>query len=207
VRSDIFSGSVLGIAAHPDDLEYGCFGTLFKFRSNFSLAIYIASLGGENDPTSGLDRKRECENALAYLNPDKIVFREKVGVDSYLEIVQELETIIKSENVSLVLVPSHRDSHQDHRKVSKMAISAIRRSDISVLFYSLLSSDLSFRARLFVDITDCFYLKMKALKSHKSQSQKYYMSEKYLEIFHSDSFANLHGIECVERFEIDRLFL
>ena len=56
---------VLAIGAHPDDVEFSCYGYLSKLKDKGAeIAVYIASNGCLGDPTSGPHRLKESEKAL-----------------------------------------------------------------------------------------------------------------------------------------------
>ena len=51
---------VLCIGAHPDDVEYGMVGSMYKFR-NTQFDVLILSEGGDFDESTGKKRQLECE--------------------------------------------------------------------------------------------------------------------------------------------------
>ncbi len=203
-----FTGNILAIGGHPDDLEYACFGTLYRFRNNCSIFCYVATIGGLRDFTSGYTRKLESEVALHLFKPKKVFWIDEIGIDygEYSNIVADLEKIIYLNKINLVMAPSKSDSHQDHRLISDITVSALRRSNAILLFYPTLTT-LEFNAKLFVDISRVFKMKKKALSLLVSQKDKPYMTDEYLEIFNHDSFASLHGLNYVEKFDIGGAFL
>lgn len=203
-----FTGNILSIGGHPDDIEYGIFGTLCKFKNSCSIFCYIATVGGLGDFTSGPSRRLESEIALNLLKPKKVYWVDEIGIDcgEYSNIVSELEKIIYLNKINLVMTPSKSDSHQDHRLISDITVSALRRSNATLLFYPTLTT-IEFNAKLFVDISKAFKIKKKALSLLVTQKDKPYMSDEYLEIFNHDSFASLHGLNYVEKFDIGGAFL
>ena len=205
---NIFSGNVLACGAHPDDIEYACFGTLCKLKETCSIFCYVATLGGIGDPTSGENRRIESELSLSLIEPEKMLWGDRIGIhyESYSDIVSTLEQIIYNNDIRLVLTPSKSDSHQDHRLISDITVSALRRSNATLLLYPTLTT-IEFNAKVFVDISNVFYKKKKALSMLVSQKNKSYMSDKYLEIFNQDSLASLHGLNYVEKFDIGGMFL
>ncbi len=208
-RMDImFTGNILAVAAHPDDIEYACFGTLCRFKKDCSIFCYVATVGGLKDFTSGPTRRLESEIALNLLKPKEVYWIDEIGIDygEYSNIVWELEKIIYLNKINCVMTPSKSDSHQDHRLISDITVSALRRSNATLLFYPTLTT-IDFNAKLFVDISKVFDKKKKALSFLISQKDKPYMSDEYLEIFNHDSFASLHGLNYVEKFDIGGAFL
>lgn len=200
---------ILVCGAHPDDIEFSVFGTLCKISTlNAQIVCYVATCGGKNDPTGGMVRIEESEKALRLIPRVRVIARPNrrgLIVENYAENVWDLEKIIDEVNPDLILVPSHQDTHQDHRMMHDITMSAVRRRRISILFYATLSSD--FKANFFVDIGEYFKKKKKALRCHISQQGKSWMTDEYLESFNSDIHAKLIGIKYSERFETGRLFL
>ena len=206
----MFDGKkILAIGAHPDDIEYGCFGTLYKNRLTSKIGCYIATAGGANDDTSGVERLQHSNNALDFLKPEYVAWRHEIGdlQEKYAQITAAVEKIILNHKVEVILTHTFHDTHQDHRTMFDITLSAARRLPVTILAYAPLSSTPRFQPTIFVDISSAINAKRMALNYHFTQHNKSYMKTKYLEIYHSDSFASLHGFSCVERFELIRAFL
>lgn len=208
----MFRGSrTLIVASHPDDIEFGAFGTLLRFGGEMKkLYFYIATLGGEGDESNKFaDRKNESERALKLLNPDNIFWFDRIGLkrDEYHSEVARIEGIMRLYAIDLILSIGPHDSHQDHRLMSDIVSTAVRRMPVAILYYATPSISLEFSPRMFVDITDYLRSKLAALKHHESQESKPYMTSEYLEVFHSDPYAALRGMRYVEKFEVERFLL
>jgi LmbE family N-acetylglucosaminyl deacetylase len=201
-------GKILAIGAHPDDVEFGCLGFLLKHR-DAEIFVYVASLGSIGDPMTGPQRKLESLNALSCLSAKQIVFREKSGVvhNDFEEILGELRVLIESHDPDLILTLGPHDTHQEHRLIHQITVAAARRLNATVLNYGIISNTPQFSPSIFVDISDQFNQKREALVYHKSQARKYYMTNDYLEIFHSDKYACLHGVRYCEAYEVVRMFV
>ena len=206
----MFTGKrILAIGAHPDDVEYGCFGTLYRCHADSSIYCYIASAGGTNDETSGVNRLQHSNEALSLLSPEYVAWRSTIGSlqENYAAITADIEKRILDANIEIILTHTSHDTHQDHRLMHDITLSAARRLPVTILAYAPLSSTPSFHPTIFVDILSVYHHKQIALNFHTSQLDKSYMSREFLRIYHSDSFASLHGFPCVERFELIRAFL
>lgn len=202
--------NILAIGAHPDDLEYAVFGTLMKARLTSDIYCYVATMGGENDNTSGKLRIRQSCKALKLLAPCKIFWNTFIGVKEakYSDFVKAIEDIIQKYKIDLVLTHSKNDSHQDHRLISDISITAMRRCSASLLFYNGLSRDTIIRPNFFVDITDVFELKKQALAYHETQKGKWYMDSHFIEVWNSNGYPYLHtGMRYSEIFETGRIFV
>lgn len=199
---------VLAIGAHPDDIEFGCLGYLLKLNAAVEKHLYVASLGSAGDPSTGIVRKEESIKALQCVKPKSVHFRAKTGVEStdFHEVLQELTGLVTDVNPDLILCLGPHDTHQEHRRMYEIMIAAARRSRASILTYGILSNTLDFKPSHFVDIGEVYSEKKAALKVHASQKDKYYMTDEYVEIFHSHNYASLHGLRYCEAYEIVRIF-
>jgi LmbE family N-acetylglucosaminyl deacetylase len=202
------NATILAVGAHPDDLEYGCLGTLLKYGKPKKVVTYVASMGTRGDPTATPARVAESRKALKVVDVVETRYREKVGVqlDDYAEVVSELEDLLRAYSFTLILTHGRKDSHQEHRLLFEMVITAARHGASSILTYGILSNTPDFCPNIFVDISGQYQTKLTALACHESQRHKHYMSPDYIQAFHSRSYASLHGKPYVECFEIFRLF-
>ena len=175
---------ILVIGAHPDDVEYSCLGFLLKQKSLGSkIFAYTASLGGLNDATSGLERKAESDAALG-LNGFQKFYTLNNNFD-YFEIEAEIRNLVLVFDIDCVLVHSPLDTHQDHRKVHDITLSAIRRIGLSLIFYRSVSTTREFVPNLQVGVDEFIDVKMKTLLLHRSQQAKVYMQKHMIENFHT----------------------
>lgn len=199
---------ILAIGAHPDDIEYGCFGLLAQFHKTSEIFCYVMSAGCEKDPSSGPARLAESKQALSLLKPKSIVLKTTKGIfqKDFEEHVSHLFSFIEKHKPDLILTHGPHDTHQEHQLVYQITMAAARRSDASILRYGILSNTLDFSPRYFIDIDKYFPLKKKALKTHKSQAKKHYMSDEYLQIFHQNKNMNLYKNCLSESYEIERIF-
>jgi LmbE family N-acetylglucosaminyl deacetylase len=159
--------NILAIAPHPDDLEYGCGGTLAKMAAaGHSINLMVMTkgeMGGEPDR-----RRREME-ASAKLLKAKLFWSRWLDTQVPLskEVIQDIEGVIKHVKPLLIFSPFPHDTHQDHRNVSQATVTATRYAR-NVLFYeSPTSSD--FSPTVFVDIGAALKTKFALLKAHRSQ--------------------------------------
>jgi LmbE family N-acetylglucosaminyl deacetylase len=202
--------NILAIGAHPDDIEYGCLGLLLKQKKlNSKISLFVASVGSKGDLSSGLARKQESMNALSVLSPEHVFFREESGIahNNLEPLLDTLFQFIQKVQPDLILTMSQHDTHQEHQNLHTISMAAARRSSASILCYSILSNTLKFSPTVFVDVKDEMVAKKEALQKHISQRGKYYMSDEYLEIFHSHKYASLHGLRYCEAYEVERLLI
>ena len=197
--------NVLAIGAHPDDIEFGCFGTLFahKFRGDqiHEIVLTNGELGG--DPQIRTNEAIEAANLIGatvhFGNLSEGSLRDDYNTVSFIE------STIKELKADIVYTHSKIDRHQDHRNASLASISASRLVR-EVYEYETPSVVNTFSPQMYVDITEAMKTKLEALKCHKSQSNR-----RYLEIDAVEGLAKyrayqagLHG-RLAEAFEVVRV--
>lgn len=159
--------NILTIGPHPDDLEFGCGGTLAKLsKAGHKITLLIMTKGQMGGHANV--REKEQERAAKILKANLLWGRwmdTQVPVDK--PIIQAIESIIQEIKPTLVFVPYHNDTHQDHRNVSQATITATRYAR-NVLFYEVPTS-VNFNPSVFVDIGRHLETKFDLLKAHKSQ--------------------------------------
>ena len=112
------------LAAHPDDAELYCGGTLIKMREKgYAVGILDLTRGEAGTLGSVEDRKRETENANQIIQP---IYRHNLGLpDSQL--VDDLATrklivdIIRKHQVKILIAPLGPCRHPDHTSVYQLA--------------------------------------------------------------------------------------
>ncbi|MDO8803513.1 MAG: PIG-L family deacetylase [Elusimicrobiota bacterium] len=161
---------ILGIGAHPDDLEFGCGGTLYKLAARghkiSMLVMTRGSVGG--DPRL---RLAEQERAAAMLKA-KLYWGgfEDTGVALTRELIRAAEERIEAVKPDIVLVNHVSDTHQDHRNVAR-AVETAARYVKNLLFYEV-PTTIDFNPCIFTDIGAVITKKVALLKCHGSQVYK-----------------------------------
>lgn len=186
---------ILAAGAHPDDIEFGCFGTLAKLarKERVTLLVYtLGELGG--DPETR--RKEQIQNAN--LIGAKVKFMRhadgKLVQDS--ETVGEMREEITASGATTIYAPHPLDSHQDHATAGHIAMTC-RNIVSEVLFYET-PSTIRFEPNVFEDVTEHFPTKRKALSTFQSQGDRPYLSLSSLE-----GLAKYRAWQCYRQ---DRLF-
>jgi LmbE family N-acetylglucosaminyl deacetylase len=176
--------TILAIGAHPDDIEYSCLGFLLKQKAQGSSTIaYVASLGGINDASSGLERRSESDASLGLHGFEKF-YTENNNFD-YFEIEAEIRSLVLKFGVDCVLVHSPLDTHQDHRIVHDITLSALRRLKVSLILYRSVSTTRDFIPNLQIGVDEFIDMKIETLMLHRSQNNKVYMQKHMIENFHT----------------------
>ena len=182
---------ILAVGAHPDDIEYGCGGTLLLTRGTPHevnlLVLTDGSAGGDAHI-----RRREQKTAAAMIGAKQLFwgpFR-----DTYLthgrELIEFIESVIRKTAPDLVLVNHPSDSHQDHQATALSTTSAARY--IPNLLYYHDYTTINFLSRNFVDIETVLDDKCRLLNCHESQvSREQPFRMDLLESVHA--LANYYG--------------
>ncbi|MGY1639575.1 PIG-L deacetylase family protein [Geodermatophilus sp. SYSU D00703] len=170
---------VLAVGAHPDDIELGCGATLLAHAAAGDSVTMLVMTGGENGPGDSrqvVGRRAEQERAARSLGAqlrwggltDCLVTADAATVGIVERVVNEIEA-------DLVYVHAPDDSHQDHRAVAAVTLSAARR--LSRVLHYQSPSTLSFSPSVYVDVTAYISGKLAALKAHASQVEMSAMVE------------------------------
>jgi LmbE family N-acetylglucosaminyl deacetylase len=201
--------TILAIGAHPDDIEFGCGGTIIKYTERgHRLFLHIMTEGGLGADTT--TRIQEQEASKAILGAEDIFWGgykdTHLVVD--VELIGKIEKIIKKVKPDFIFCNFPDDTHQDHRHLSQAVMSATRYIR-NVLFYEGPTTQ-NFKPHVFVDISDTLDKKIEALKAHKSQVMKTNIENlSIVEVARSS--ANFRGIQgrvkFAEAFHSLRLFI
>jgi len=163
--------NILAIGAHPDDIEFGCAGTLLKYIGLGSyVSLLVLTQGGfGGDPNT---RVKEQETAYNFMGAKGLFW----GGFKDTELMDNRDLILKIEEVAHQVMPDivflnyWDDVHQDHRAAAQAGVSATRYIK-EVLFYEVPTSQ-HFEPDVFVDIKEVLDNKLQLLKIHDSQVDK-----------------------------------
>jgi LmbE family N-acetylglucosaminyl deacetylase len=197
--------NVVAIGAHPDDVEFGCFGTLYAHRVRGDEIFEIILTGGElgGDPKV---RKAEATNAARLVKAKTFFggFTDGSLRDDH-RTIGYIESILKEVEADVVYATASTDRHQDHRYASLASISAARFVN-EVYEYETPSVVNTFSPRMYVDVTDGMDVKIAGIKCHVSQSKKRYLDyEAVVGLAKYRAYqAGLHG-RMAEGFEVIRI--
>jgi LmbE family N-acetylglucosaminyl deacetylase len=162
---------ILAIGAHPDDIEFGCGGTLVKYaRQGHQVFLLVMTDGGGGGVVEL--RRREQEAAAAVLGASKVFWGgyPDTALPLDRDLIQHLEQVIGEVEPDFIFVHYHDDTHQDHRHLSTSTVTATRYTR-NVLFYEGPTTQ-GFSPSVFVDIDTVITLKVASLEAHGSQVSK-----------------------------------
>jgi LmbE family N-acetylglucosaminyl deacetylase len=185
---------ILCLGAHSDDVEIGCGGTILKLAEEYPCAVFHWVVF-----SAVAERETEARRAaVRFAGPARLrgpllkEFR-----DGFLPFVgaevktafEELKSVVSPD---LILAPSRRDAHQDHRLIGELTWNTFR--DHLILEYEIpkYDGDLG-QPAIFVPLTVEQYQKkiehlMECFPSQ--QSKRWFEPETFL------SLMRLRGMEC-----------
>lgn len=197
---------VLGLGAHPDDLELGCGGTL----ATFAAAGYRVVMGVVSIPSFLEQRKEEAQRGaeilgceVRFLVPDKMTRVE--DLKNY-QLVGLLDELVDELNPSVILSHTEENSHVDHTLIYRAAIALHRLGGFDHFCYAPISCrpvNINFSPNTFVDITDKMDLKMQSIEAHYSQFDKKSLNAEHVQELARYS-GGLIGVKYAEGFRVER---
>ena len=177
--------NIMAIGAHPDDIEFGCGGTLINHKDNGNKVIYVCMTDTESvDATEGKvirtqsQLKSETQCAADILGVDRIHYLpfKDLHVPFSFDSVSELEKLIKEYEIDIIYTHWSGDSNQDHISTFKTTMAAARYVK-NIYCYEQIPiprhTDNPMRINTYTDISDSFDDKIKAAECHQSQFKKY----------------------------------
>ncbi len=193
---------VLAVGAHPDDIELGSGGTIYKAvqAGAHVIALYMTR-GGKITDTDV--RMRESTEAMNVLGVNEVFFENfpDTEIPESFEAINCLEQYALKYQPDIVLTHSINDTHQDHRRVAWLAMSSFRNIPKVLAFETPRVRPAAFLPTYFVNITGSVEKKWEALRCHVSQNEKRYLA--YESTVNLASFRGSQvGIAAAEAFEI-----
>jgi len=222
--------TIIAFAAHPDDLEFTCTGTLSKIKNHGYDIIYVVVTKGENG--FKFDNNISPEERASIRVKEQLLVAEKLGVkevifleyiDGFLEYTEELRTqlveIIKKNKPEIVFSfdPANRDYnnlnllHRDHRIISEAVYDACfaaknlhmypgERHQIKKIYFFG-----SNKPNYFEDITNQINLKLELLACHKSQFPDFSKVENYIKTIVSKETDKYEYSEAFRILEVEQI--
>ena len=195
--------NILAIGAHPDDVEYGCCGTLLKHvRRGDKVFILVLSIGERSGDKES--RKKEAEESAKRIGAQlSISDFPDTNIPQDHSVIEKIEEAVRKAKPDRVYIHSINDVHQDHRNVAYTSLVAAR-SVSEILSFESPSLYLNFKPAYYVDITDFIEQKTKILKLFITQNGKDFMKINAIQ-----GLAQFRGlsssVKYAEAFEIIRI--
>lgn len=175
---------ILAIGAHLDDIEIAAGGTLAKAIENgHKVKVLIMSKSGYTNKEGKTQRSDELAvkeglNALHTLGIEDIQILNFPTKDIPFssDVVNAIDICMSKYDPDMIFTHHPFDTHQAHEGVAKATIAAARRKN-TVFFYEPIQpsgrSYVAFKPILYVDIESTIEKKIKSLRCHKSEYNKF----------------------------------
>tara|TARA_R100001377_G_scaffold84659_1_gene68723 strand:- start:1007 stop:1663 length:657 start_codon:yes stop_codon:yes gene_type:complete len=177
--------NVMAIGAHPDDIEFGCSGTLMRHIDVGDNVIYVCMTNTESTSgTTGVvlrtsdelfDEVRCAVDAMGIETLEFLDFKD-LHVPFSFDSVSTLDRLIQKYKIDTIYTHWAGDSNQDHISTYKSTMAAARYVR-NVYCYEQIPiprlTENEMTINYYVDIGDYIEDKIKVAKCHKSQIKKY----------------------------------
>jgi len=177
--------NVMAIGAHPDDIEFGCSGTLVKHIQNGDTVVYVCMTSTQSvDGTTGETIRSEDELTNEVIKSTQVLgvraveflnFKD-LHVPFSFESVSCLDKLIKEYKIDTIYTHWAGDANQDHISTFKATMAAARYVP-NVFCYEQIPiprhTENPMKVNYYSDITKTFARKIQASKCHESQFRKY----------------------------------
>jgi len=182
--------NVLAVGAHPDDVEFLCGGTLLKYhRQGHKVFIVLTTSGNigsnvlEGRQAIAATREEEQLEAARFYDAEVRFLRyDDEGLVDTPEVRRQVINAIRWADPEVIFTNCPEDASTDHNTtaaiVSRVLLSLPGRNvpadeppigKFPTLFHWDTAAGVHFRPELYVDITDTFEDKIRALECHRSQ--------------------------------------
>lgn len=223
---------ILAFAAHPDDVELACGGTLYKHalmgKKTGIVDLTMGQLGTRGTPE---DRIQEAHAAAKIL---KLSVRENLEMeDGYFlnDLPHQLKVIqaIRKYQPEILLINAPHDRHPDHGRAAALCRDASFMSGLAKIVttfngdtqeawrpkvvYNYIQA-MYLKPDFVVDVSDCYEVRMQAILAYKSQffnpdSQEedtFISSPEFLDFLkaRSQEFGQITGVQYAEGFIAQR---
>lgn len=179
--------TVLVLAPHTDDGEFGCGATMAKLIAHGHRVVYLAFSAAEKSLPAGMPpdtlrhEVREATRRIGIHGDDCIVLDYEVREfpQCRQSILDRMIRIGEHVRPNIVFLPSPHDTHQDHQTIAQEAFRAFKR--VTMLGYEVPWNNLNF-------VTSCFFevsaeevqKKVHALEAYRSQAGRTYCDGDYI---------------------------
>lgn len=196
------ASTILILAPHTDDGEFGCGGTIARYISKGARAVYVAFSAAEQSVLPHLPRDilrtevKKATSILGVADEDCLVldFEVRRFPELRQKILDKLIELNKIYQPDVVFLPSANDTHQDHQTIAQEGFRAFKRT--TMLGYEVPWNNLDFRTSCFVDISEeQLTTKINALGMYESQKHRVYADADFVR-----SLAVTRGVQIGKRY-------
>lgn len=196
--------NILGVGAHPDDIELGCGGTLLRHAARGDQVTMLVMTTGGRGPQGQTSRIDEQREAMRRLGATELVWGgfNDGSVPEGQASIDVIQGLIDRCMAEVVYCHTPRDTHQDHRATAVATISAARH--VSCLLMYEAPSSRGFSPSLYIDVNGHVEDKLEVLRAHTSQVK----SSRLVDLEAIEAQARYRGFQSrtrfAEAFEVER---
>jgi LmbE family N-acetylglucosaminyl deacetylase len=203
--------NVLAIGAHFDDVELGCGGVLAKHAARGdAVYVYVATVSGFSDHNNETVRRsdtalREGQSAMTVLGVKALICGQfKTLAVEFVEALNvEIIKLVREHDIDVVYTHWVGDIHHDHQAVARASLHSCRHVPRLLMYRSnWYHSTQDFRGNFYVDISDTWEIKEKAILTHESEVER--TGRKWVGFFRNEAenAGQRIGVKYAETFEL-----
>ena len=203
--------NVLAIGAHFDDVELGCGGALARHAANGDpVYVFVATVSGFSNEAAMAVRSneialQEARKAMGIIGTKELICGQFKTLE--VEFVDELNIqilrIVQEKKIDLVYTHWTGDIHHDHVAVARASLHSCRHVPRLLMYRSnwYHSTD-DFRGNCYVDITEHWATKERAIRAHESEINR--TGERWISFFRNEAenAGQRIGVAKAEVFEV-----
>lgn len=203
--------NILAIGAHFDDVELGCGGTLAKHAANGDkVYVFVATVSGfsnqyDQEVRTNEIALKEAQDAMKEIGATELICGNFKTLE--VEFVDSLNIqilrIVQEKEIDLVYSHWTGDIHHDHQAVARAALHSCRHVPRLLMYRSnWYHSTQDFRGNFYVDITNYWNAKERAIKAHVSEVER--TGNKWISFFRNEAenAGQRIGVKHAEIFEV-----
>ena len=203
--------NILAIGAHFDDVELGCGGVLAKHaHSGDNVYVYVATVSGFANYNNQTVRSNEmaldeAQAAMKVLGVKEMICGkfQTLAVEFVDTLNMEILKIVEEKKIDMVYAHWTGDVHHDHQAVGKASLHSCRHVPRILMYRSnWYHSTLEFRGNFYVDITQNWEIKERAIRAHVTEMDR--TGEKWIGFFknEAENAGQRIGVRMAEVFEV-----
>jgi LmbE family N-acetylglucosaminyl deacetylase len=208
--------NIIFVAAHFDDLELGCGGTISKLNKNNNIKVVIICNSEFYDVNNKLLRdkkiaKKEGTTALNKLGiKNKQVYFYNFNTfeiqKKEYEISHHLIKLNIKNNFDIIFTHWENDVHPDHKNLNSICNSVFKNTRTFIEFSSNFYHE-NFVPNFFINISEQYHNKINSIDSHESEMKRTKNIWKTYFIQQCKNDGIRFKEEYVERFRAKRIFM
>lgn len=206
--------NILAIGAHFDDVELGCSGSIAKrIARGDKVYVYVATDSGylnyqNQEIRAGSKALEEARNAMRILGVTELITGNfpTLNLEFTDSLNMQILKIIEKYKIDFVYTHWTGDIHHDHQALAKASLHSCRHVPNLLMYRSnWYHSDQHFNGNYYVDISDFWEIKEKAIRAHKSEIER--TGESWISFFENEALnaGQRIGVKKAEVFQVIKL--